>query len=472
MKKLIGILIVSLILVFSSMFSQAIGELTPGDENVIFYRNFENVYDANGMYVESGTRELVVGDHLFGIINAQNINVGGTTTWFQSATDQITGIFAQRIEAIFLPDTYDLTGGQTLPHIVLGPPTITLFCKMGDCVSTMGFLGPGEMFAFFRQTSAGTTPFEYNGTIADDVAKATDGALWLTLGYSAGMDSTYGTADDDGYFYSHVSLGAPLINFTGETWGQLDAIQNNTGYLFAGINDPNELEIDLLISGFSGGLLNDIHLSSELELNPDSVLLGGNSPWDIRSNDPASMYPVESYCGDGIVDPPDETCDPPGLNAGQPNECRADCTFCGDNILDLGEYCDDGNNVDGDGCSAICTVEQEDEGCTPGWWRQRHHLDSWPAPYMTGTLFSNIFEDAFPGKTLLQVLRQGGGGLKVLGRHTVAALLNSASPDVSYDLSIIEVIDMFNDVYPGSKQDYNSVKNTLENFNEQVCPLR
>jgi cysteine-rich repeat protein len=36
--------------------------------------------------------------------------------------------------------------------------------------------------------------------------------------------------------------------------------------------------------------------------------------------------------------------------------CRANCTVprCGDGIFDAGEVCDDGNTVDGDGCSADC----------------------------------------------------------------------------------------------------------------------
>jgi len=37
------------------------------------------------------------------------------------------------------------------------------------------------------------------------------------------------------------------------------------------------------------------------------------------------------------------------------------CTpLCGDGNQDPGEQCDDGNNVDGDGCSAVCTTEQND----------------------------------------------------------------------------------------------------------------
>jgi len=69
------------------------------------------------------------------------------------------------------------------------------------------------------------------------------------------------------------------------------------------------------------------------------------------------------------------------------------------------------------------------------------------------------------------VVAKGGGGLDALGRHTVAALLNSANAEVSYDLSPQEVIDAFNNVYPGSKGDYESLKDQFEGLNEQGCPL-
>jgi uncharacterized repeat protein (TIGR01451 family) len=114
------------------------------------------------------------------------------------------------------------------------------------------------------------------------------------------------------------------------------------------------------------------------------------------------------------------------------------------------------------------------EGCTPGYWKQTQHFGSWTAPYSPvapETLFSDVFENAFPGKTLLEVLGTGGGGLKALGRHTVAALLNTASSGVSYDLSTAQVIDAFNAVFPGSKRDYNGLKAIFSGFNEQGCPL-
>ena len=110
-----------------------------------------------------------------------------------------------------------------------------------------------------------------------------------------------------------------------------------------------------------------------------------------------------------------------------------------------------------------------DEGCTPGYWKQDQHFDSWTAPFTPNTLFSSVFENAFPGMTLDQVLGQGGGGLNALGRHTVAALLNAASPGVDYPLTVAQVISGFNAVFPGG--DYETLKNRWAAFNELGCPL-
>jgi cysteine-rich repeat protein len=60
------------------------------------------------------------------------------------------------------------------------------------------------------------------------------------------------------------------------------------------------------------------------------------------------------FCGNGIVDPP-EQCD----DVGESFSCDSDCTpaVCGDGLLNVtaGEECDDNNNVDSDGCEADCT---------------------------------------------------------------------------------------------------------------------
>ena len=68
---------------------------------------------------------------------------------------------------------------------------------------------------------------------------------------------------------------------------------------------------------------------------------------------------LANLCGDGVVDG-DEECDAGAANSdAQPDACRTTCVeaSCGDGVVDTDEDCDDGNAVDGDGCSADCTIE-------------------------------------------------------------------------------------------------------------------
>jgi len=108
------------------------------------------------------------------------------------------------------------------------------------------------------------------------------------------------------------------------------------------------------------------------------------------------------------------------------------------------------------------------EGCTPGYWKQSQHFDSWNG-YSPNQLFSSVFEDAFPGMTLLEVLGQGGGDLNALGRHAVAALLNTANGEVNFGMTTAGVINAFNGVFPGG--DYEGQKNIFAALNERGCPV-
>ena len=109
------------------------------------------------------------------------------------------------------------------------------------------------------------------------------------------------------------------------------------------------------------------------------------------------------------------------------------------------------------------------EGCTPGYWKQRHHFDSWVG-YAPGDRFGDIFDSSpLDDLTLLQVLKQGGGGIKALGRHTVAALLNSSNNGVASGLSSSAVIAAFNDAVASG--DLETQKDLFAELNEQGCPL-
>ena len=110
------------------------------------------------------------------------------------------------------------------------------------------------------------------------------------------------------------------------------------------------------------------------------------------------------------------------------------------------------------------------EGCTPGYWKQPHHFDSWPAAYVPSASFTSTFGvNTFGDDTLVEVLGANGGGLNALGRHAVAALLNGASDGVSYDMTSAQVIAAFNAAVAGG--DIEGTKNMLAGFNEQGCKL-
>jgi cysteine-rich repeat protein len=106
--------------------------------------------------------------------------------------------------------------------------------------------------------------------------------------------------------------------------------------------------------------------------SPDPVAAGSSSSTSFRL-DTGCVQAAVGLCGNGTLDP-GETCDDGnGVNGdgcssgcalengwtcqGEPSVC---IETCGDGLVVGGEQCDDGNMTDGDGCSAACTVE-------PGW---------------------------------------------------------------------------------------------------------
>jgi RHS repeat-associated protein len=67
----------------------------------------------------------------------------------------------------------------------------------------------------------------------------------------------------------------------------------------------------------------------------------------------------QEYCGDGILQPAlGEQCDDGNFING--DGCDWNCLreICGDGVLEGNEECDDGNTIDGDGCSVTCKVER------------------------------------------------------------------------------------------------------------------
>lgn len=115
------------------------------------------------------------------------------------------------------------------------------------------------------------------------------------------------------------------------------------------------------------------------------------------------------------------------------------------------------------------TTPEDGEGCTPGFWK--NHPESWTG-FSTGDTLEDVFDVPddlnLDDKTLLEALEEGGGDVDALLRHAVAALLNSANPDVEFGLTTGQVIEATNEALASG--DYESTKDMFEGLNEQEAP--
>ena len=123
---------------------------------------------------------------------------------------------------------------------------------------------------------------------------------------------------------------------------------------------------------------------------------------------------------------------------------------------------------------AQCAPSDGSEGCTPGYWKQTQHFDSWKV-YTQTDKFNTVFgvSAPFPGTlTLLEALGLDGGGANALARHGVAALLDSVNPDVDYGMTALEVIALVKTALEsGDATLIEAAKNKLAAQNERGCPL-
>lgn len=121
------------------------------------------------------------------------------------------------------------------------------------------------------------------------------------------------------------------------------------------------------------------------------------------------------------------------------------------------------------------------QGCTPGYWKQSFHFDSWVELVPTQTvdsLFTGVLP-ALSGETLLDALQGGGGpGLlgaeKILLRAAVAALLNSANGTVAYPFTAADIISAVNTaIATGDRDSILTLATTLDAANNGSggCPL-
>lgn len=108
-------------------------------------------------------------------------------------------------------------------------------------------------------------------------------------------------------------------------------------------------------------------------------------------------------------------------------------------------------------------------GCTPGYWKQRQHFDSWVG-YTPGDSLQGVFGTDVPEMTLLEALSAqnkdvGSGVGAALIRHAVAALLNDAAG--LFDSGVQDWMDWA----WGDAAKMAEAKAWFEAANEGGCPL-
>jgi hypothetical protein len=138
---------------------------------------------------------------------------------------------------------------------------------------------------------------------------------------------------------------------------------------------------------------------------------------------------------------------PAGTDDGPNNTCEGGTCVCTKNTCEsLGVTC----GVHDDGCCGEIDCGPCPEGCTPGYWK--NHPGAWVG-FSPNALVSSVFNTGSCGslgsKTLLQALSLKGGssfcgGVEILLRAAVAALLNAANPGVNYTLTTAQIIAQVN----------------------------
>lgn len=122
-----------------------------------------------------------------------------------------------------------------------------------------------------------------------------------------------------------------------------DGEAQNTG-------DPNACRPNCK-SPFCGDNIVDTNFGEECDLANDNSLTPNSCRPDCKN----------PRCGDGLLDDDfGETCDDGAGNSNTiPDSCRDNCSLprCGDGVVDSNNVCDDGNSIDGDGCSSDCLPE-------------------------------------------------------------------------------------------------------------------
>jgi cysteine-rich repeat protein len=191
----------------------------------------------------------------------------------------------------------------------------------------------------------GTASFDY--TISDGVFND-DGKVTITVNPvndpPVALDDIFFTAPDASLVLLFSQILANDLNVDAGNGDILSVLQLGTVTNCTVTQTANQVTLTPTVVGFRGFCTFDYTVRDAPGLIDDGFV----------------KVAFGEFCGDALINNSGaELCDDGDLNSDTlPNACRASClpAFCGDNITDAGEECDDGDGVEGNGCDTDCTI--------------------------------------------------------------------------------------------------------------------
>ncbi|MEQ8273996.1 MAG: DUF4215 domain-containing protein [Deltaproteobacteria bacterium] len=230
------------------------------------------------------------------------------------------------LDAGELCDDLNTTAGDGCSAACVVEPGYT--CVGAPSVCTMVVDSDGDGLSDDQEVALGTDP-----TDADTDGDGIDDGDEI----AAGTNPTDADSDDDG-----IADGEEIVaGLDGFVTDPLDPDTDGDGVL-----DGVETSAPAVASGTSSGVVpfSGTGPSYLGDLDPTT----STDPTDDDTDGGGASDGAEDLNGNGRVD---------GFERDPLNPADDAPVTCGDGVVDLGEACDDGNNVAGDGCSAVCSVE-------------------------------------------------------------------------------------------------------------------
>lgn len=223
----------------------------------VFQLGADNTLGFQSVGNKTGDEAIQAGDLIYGIINGQDVTTGETLWNANNVSsippiDSFSGYFLTRIDSV---------------TIIPGPEGLSARLGLGvadsdpNGVLSASELSSGAMMKLFTDN---TTAFTTGGSVSTDIANATDGSHWGTLGFNS----------PENYWTVALSSLSP----SGTSFGGINFIENNTGMEWEKVLDtscdtPGGCEVDM-------------------KFNATYAPRAEGDPWQVNFNDPATVHPV------------------------------------------------------------------------------------------------------------------------------------------------------------------------------------